>query len=58
MKTAYEAVVHTAVVAPVFVLAGAIEAATRLCRTAAGVADRVAGEPRRPASGLGALRTA
>lgn len=58
MKAAYEAVVHTAVVGPIFLLAGLIEAAARLYNTAADVADRVTGDsPRRP-GGLGDLRMA
>ena len=45
MKAAYEAVIHTAVVGPVFLLAGMIEATARVCRTATCVADRMTGEP-------------
>lgn len=58
MNAGFEAVVHAAVVGPVFVLAGLIGAAERLCEMAAEVADRFAGEPRRPAGGMGELRMA
>jgi hypothetical protein len=58
MNAACEAVVHAAVVGPVFMLAGLIEAAARLCQKAAEVADQFAGEPRRPSTGRGELRMA
>lgn len=58
MNAACEAVIHAAVVGPVFLLAGLIEVAARLCRAAAGVADHVTGEARRRPSGLGDLRMA
>lgn len=47
MKTACEAVIHTAVVSPFVVLASLIEAATGAVRIASSAADRIAGEPRR-----------
>lgn len=43
MRTACEAVIHTAVVSPVVVLAGLIEAATGAVKIASTAADRLAG---------------
>jgi hypothetical protein len=43
MQSACEAVVHTAVVGPVLLLAVLIEAAARLCQTASEMADGLAG---------------
>lgn len=43
MKSAFEAVVHTAVVGPVLLLAALIDAAARVCQTASEMADGLAG---------------
>jgi len=56
MKAVSETVVHAAIVGPVFLLAGMIEASARVCRTAAAFADVFAGEPRPPQSGFDELR--
>ena len=58
MKAACEAVVHAAVVGPIYLLAGLLEAAARTCEAASEVADRLSGESRRPGAGFGELKAA
>ncbi|MBA3311778.1 MAG: hypothetical protein H0T47_00600 [Planctomycetaceae bacterium] len=58
MRTTYESVLHTAVIAPVLVLAAGIAIVCLACRIASRIGDRLSGERPWRRSGFDGLRAA
>lgn len=59
MYAAYEAILHRAIIAPVVVLGGLLDAVCRTWDIVCHVADFLSGNPpRRPGSGMNELRVA
>ena len=58
MKAVCEAVVHAAVVGPVFLLVGALDLAGRVVETASAAVGRFAGETKPPSAGTRRLKVA